>query len=186
MPPRFHVEPGLPAYGPRAISFPEAWGRTGQEGLVVRFEPDDASTWVGNFQTGHGAQHGVRVHPDRRSVLVVAAGNLWTVDPHAQRAEQMDGWFDELWDIPGTGEVILSRQGLAFARLGEAGLVWHARRLSWDGFDAVCVRDDLIEGRAWSPFQDEWLPFKVDLRTGEAAGGSFLELDSSDWESLAL
>ncbi|HKI85294.1 MAG TPA: hypothetical protein VKA53_00980, partial [Thermoanaerobaculia bacterium] len=80
---------------------------------------------------------------------------------------------------------IYSRQGLALARLGPAGLFWHTRRLSWDGFDQLAVSGNEMKGLAWSPMDDRWHPFRVDIRTGTSQGGSYGDDDSEGWERLA-
>ena len=80
---------------------------------------------------------------------------------------------------------LLDRQGLAIARLGPQGLLWHTRRLSWDGFTEFRVVGNKLHGLAWSPGKDCWHPFSVDLRTGRSEGGSYSRSDAEGWERLA-
>jgi hypothetical protein len=48
----FDILPGLPAYGPMALSFPENGRGLFRQGLVVQFSPFSREAWIGNFQRG--------------------------------------------------------------------------------------------------------------------------------------
>jgi hypothetical protein len=78
---------------------------------------------------------------------------------------------------------VFSRQGLAFARLGPKGLLWHTRRISFDGFDQVQLDGDRLTGLAWAPI-DDWRPFSVDIRSGRSHGGAYGVGDPEGWEAL--
>ena len=80
---------------------------------------------------------------------------------------------------------MLSRQGIALARLGPEGLLWHTRRLSWDGFTELRIIGEELVGLAWSPIDNEWSSFQVDLRTGRSSGGAYLDQDIEGWERLS-
>src|ERR1051325_1882986 len=181
----FRIVPGLPAYGPMATSFPPAWARTRQEGLVIEFFPDDAKRWVANFRPGPGGHTCAVQYPDRLRVLAVSSGAAWLVDPVAHSAEELSVNVDGLWQAEGSDDLILSRDGLAFLRIGSNGVQWHTRRLSWDGFSDVRVTRDEIRGRACYPQDDEPVGFSVDVRTGRSSGGSYDQSDSMRWERLA-
>ena len=180
----FRILPGLPPYGPLAKSFPSSWGRTGQEGLVVEFTLGASHTWVGNFRHGSFGASRVLHHPDLNRVLVLSCGDLWVVDVPNQAAEEIEAAVDEIWPVPGSSDVVLSRQGLALLRIGPTGTAWHTRRLSWDGFSEVTVTAESIRGLAWSPLDDDWYPFEVETLTGRSSGGSFSATDVEDWERL--
>lgn len=79
---------------------------------------------------------------------------------------------------------VFSRQGLALARLGPTGIMWHTRRLSWDGFDQMQIVQGELTGLAWSPVDSGWHPFRVDLITGKSVGGSYFSEDVEGWEVL--
>jgi hypothetical protein len=175
---------GLPPYGPPATAFPDEWGRLGREGIVVEFKME-AETWVGNFQPGLGGILLVDVHPNKQDVVVIAAGDLWVVHPHIRSAERLLPAIDAALEVRDPDGWVFSRQGLALARLGAEGLIWHTRRLSWDGFDQLSIVDAEVRGLAWSPGDDQWHPFRVDLATGVSEGGSYGDEDTEGWERCA-
>ena len=163
---------GLPAYGSLAVGFPSEWASLGREGLVVEFAGADGTTWVGNFRPGLGGLDAARSHPNGALVLVASAGALWCVDPDSRFAEQIAPAVCEIWELE-SGDLLFDTQGLAFVRLGRAGVVWHTRRISWDGFQDIQLEAEHLNGEAWSPIEDRWLPFSIDLKTGRVAGGSY-------------
>lgn len=177
--------PGLPPYGELARPFPPEWGRFGREGVVVRFVRSDGGIWAGNFAPGIGGATDVRAHPDEQRVIVFAGGDVWVVDPDTESAEQVAVAVDAIWPVEGPAGMVMSRQGLAFSRLGPAGLLWHTRRLSWDGFDQVRLAEGRLTGLAWDAVHDRWEPFAVDLSTGRSTGGTFSDDDHEGWERLA-
>ena len=175
---------GLPPYGPMATAFPTEWGRLGREGTVVEFRAE-AGAWVGNFEPGLGGLDSAGIHPDGRHAVVISAGDLWVVDPNDRTALRLLPAIAAAGEVQDPNGWIYSRQGLALARLGPAGLIWHTRRLSWDGFDQLTIFGNEMKGLAWSPLDDRWHPFRVDIRTGMSQGGSYSDDDSEGWENLA-
>ena len=71
----------------------------------------------------------------------------------------------------------------AVRRLGPKGLVWHTRRLSWDGFDQLRIVDGQLRGLAWAAF--EWREFRVELSTGNQPEEATVDDDAQCWEILA-
>lgn len=175
---------GLPPYGPAATPIPADWGRRGGEGLVVEFDTD-GETWVANVQRGLGGLDLAAPHPSGRGAVVIASGDLYEVDPVARVARLLLPAIDAALPVESPEGWILSRQGIALVRYGPAGLTWHTRRLSWDGFDDLRIEGGLVVGGAWSPLDSAWLPFRVDLETGRAEGGSFSDQDEEGWEHLS-
>jgi len=174
---------GLPPDGPMAIAFPREWGRLAREGTVVEFQAE-AGAWVGNFQPGLGGLESACPHPDGRHAIIISAGDLWVVNPNDRTAQRLLPGVEAAFEVHDPEGWIYSSQGLALARLGPAGLIWHTRRLSWDGFDQLAISGDEMKGLAWSP-DDRWHPFRVDIRTGISDGGSYGDEDSEGWERLA-
>jgi hypothetical protein len=178
------VLPGLPPYGPLATGFPGDWGRLGREGFVVEFVTE-AGRWVANFKPGLGGLDLVAVHPNNVDAVVVAHGDLWLVRPRDHTAEKLLSAIDAAFDVHNPDGWVFSRQGVALVRFGPAGLIWHTRRISWDGFDHLTIQGRELTGLAWSPLDDRLHPFRVDLSSGRSVGGSFFEEDEEGWEQLA-
>ena len=174
------ILPGLPPYAPLTTAFPPEWGTVGSEGVVVEFT-SGTGTWVGNFQPGLEGLQFIDLHPDNQHVVVVADGDLWVVDADQRVAERLLPAIKEALVVSDPDGWVFSRQGLALARLGPSGLIWHTRRLSWDGFDQLRIVGSELKGLAWS-LDDQWYAFTVDLRTGKSTGGSYGDQDSEQWE----
>jgi hypothetical protein len=179
----FKLLPGLPPYGPAARAFPSEWGRLGREGIVVAFE-SEAGSWVGNFRPGVGGLNVLYPHPNNRDAVVIASGDLWVVSPDHRSAEFLLSAIDRVLEAQDPSGWVLSRQGIALARLGPSGLMWHTRQLSWDGFDELRIAGNEVTGLGWSPIGDKWLPFRVDLHTGKSSGGAYAESNADRWEVI--
>jgi hypothetical protein len=171
----FRKLPGLPPYGPRAVSFPKEWESRGQEGFVVEFASPSGQKWVGNFKRGLGGVDGVLRHPNGAEVLVMAAGSVWSVDPYTGDGIELAVAVDGTWPVNNPEGVIFSLQGLAFLRLGPSGILWRTRRISWDGFRHIELSEHALTGEAWSAIDDSWIPFSADLHTGVVTGGAYPE-----------
>ena len=169
----FEVLHGLPPYG----DWPEGFTATGQgrhrEGYVVRFNPDGPASWVGNFQPGRSSFEEVLLHPNGRELVVIAGGQGYMVDPnHWAKREYFGGQIEVALQVPELSSVVFGN-GLWFDSLGPDGWQWRSVRISWDGMQEL-RRDGLrLLGQAWNPLEDHWLPFELDLRSGQFTGGSY-------------
>ena len=56
---------------------------------------------------------------------------------------------------------------------GPDGLAWESPRLSWDGLKIEEVEGYEARGSGWDLVADEDVPFRIDLRTGNARGGGY-------------
>src|SRR3954469_10479713 len=148
----YRVLDGLPPYGPSAVPFPAEWGCLGREGIVAEFRDSSGAKWSGNFRRGLGGLDGAVDHPDGRHVIVFAGGDAWLVDPELRVGRCFAPAIDGRWPV--SDGMVLSRQGLAFLRVGPGGVDWHTRRLSWDGFRDVILIDEDLTALCWSPLED--------------------------------
>lgn len=176
--------PGLPPYGPMATAFPAEWGQLGREGTVVEFN-SGTEVWVANVRPGLDGLKFAELHPKGGAAIVIASGDLWMIDLRTRAAVQMLPAIEAMWRVQNPEGWVFSRQGIALARLGPNGLIWHTRRLSFDGFDEVHIDEHEVRGLAWSPLDDTWRPFIVDITTGKSAGGSYFPEHNDGWEKLA-
>jgi hypothetical protein len=164
----------LPAYGSPAMSFSPTGEQLHSEGLVVRFTASDGASWVGNFQRGEMAYDRIERHPNEKDALIIAGGQGYVVNPVNQHlVGLLGGGIVDLFDHPSQRAVVLNQQNLSFVAIGAAGNIWQSRRISWDGFRSVKTVGTTLSGEAWSPHNDDWRPFVLDLQTGSVVGGSY-------------
>ena len=175
---QFRLLPGLPPYGALATPFPAEWGRLGHEGVVVEFLSSDGTAWTGNFAPGYGGPTTVLPHPDGHNVLVLARGDVWVVNPSTRQASLQDVGAIDYWEVMNPSGFVFSLHGLEFWRLSPDGVLWHTRKLSWDGFCDLAIIDNKLVGQAWNAVDDKWVRFEVDLDTGRSIGGAFDDGDA--------
>lgn len=170
---RFEVLPGLPPYGPMAISFTNRGASEHREGLVVRFYPERSAAWVGNFLGGGTTFTVVLDHPNATDVIVVARGDVCIVDPEKRTLrDRFAGDVTAVFQLPSIGCVVF--QGLTdFRGIRSDGSEWRSPRISWDGFHNAEVRETELRGEAYTPIGDDWAPFHLDLLTGQCTDGIF-------------
>lgn len=167
----FEILPGLPGTGP----VPEYFGNGREryrEGLVVRFRSTATESWVGNFQLGDGGDSRVLIHPDGRTVVVIAYGFIYHIDPDSRlllhmRCTNVDGYLYSpdrrllvlidwvvLWLIHADGRIIESDEVSYFVPA------------------ELCFSDRYLYGIATDYDGAELLPFAVDLGNGSVRGGA--------------
>lgn len=170
---RFRVLPGLPAAGPRPEQFNATGQGTHREGFVVEFSPEGKSTWVGNFQPGMTGYRAVLPHLDGVSLIVIAGGQAYVINPEERRLVAVfGGTIDTVLAVPPAGPLVMGN-GIWLEAWDNSGLRWRSRRISWDGMRHLCIENDKVKGEAWSPVDDREYPFAVDLTTGAVEGGSY-------------
>lgn len=169
------ILPGLPGEGPTPVQFSAPGKGTHSEGFVVEFSLADGETWVGNFQGGFGAYQGVLAHPNGVHVVVVASGQAYVVDPDSRTSvEEFGVNLTDVSEVPEL-DLLVFTNGLWFEAFGSQGHAWKSRRISWDGVRELKRSGLTLEGEAYSPLDDGWHSFVLDLRSGDVSGGSFDE-----------
>jgi hypothetical protein len=127
---RFEILPGLPPYGPTAISFTMNGAREHREGLVVRFYPAASEPWIGNFIEGDTACNMVLDHPNGTWVIVVAQGGVCFVDPERPTViGRMAGDVTQVISVPLLG-LIVFQCSTDFIAMGADNSGWHSPRIS--------------------------------------------------------
>jgi len=156
-----------------AISFTWNGAREHLEGLVVRFYPDASEPWTGNFLGGGTKCNTVLYHPNGVHVIVVAQGEACIVDPERRAViDRMAGDIDQVFSIPSLESVVFQRAA-DFIAIKADRFGWQSPRISWDGFRNIEVRETELQGEAYTPGGDLWVPFKLDLLTGHCADGIY-------------
>jgi hypothetical protein len=167
--------PGLPPYGPPALSFPQADAYS--EGFVVEFTTTSGDVWVGNFATWKGRQGSVHAELGPGAVLIVAGGAGYVVDADERRLIRDVGFdLDHVWFDEGLQAFVVS-DGIRFEAFDAERILWRSRRFSWDGIRNVKRAGSTVTGEAIDAPSDEWIPFRLDLTNGEVEGGSWNEPD---------
>ena len=139
----------------------------------MRFLPEQSPPWVGNFQGGFGECHGVFLHPNRRHLIVVATGQAYVVDPESRALIHHFGAdIAKVVEVP-ENDALVFTNGLWFEAYGATGYLWRSRRLSWDGVRSLSRTALTLWGEAYSPLDDDWHRFSVDLTSGHVEGGSY-------------
>jgi len=162
----FEFLKGLPAEGPRAIPFPSGSDAEYREGVVIRFGVGDAA-WVGNFRPGGSWFDGVETMPDGKHLLVVARGAGYVIDPMSRSLlEEIGG--DICGVLPDAARsLIVLDEGTRLEAIGGQGQVWITDRISWSDLRNLGIEGDQLLGEA---FDGLWVPFTVNLDTGEVQG----------------
>lgn len=115
-------------------------------------------------------------HPDGSTVIVVAGGAAYLVNPSDPSSVTDLGFsVDDHLVLEGAGCVVLQIQETEFIAFDTSGVKWRSRRISWDGFRDLKVEGEALSGLAWDACDstNEWKPFSLSLRTGEVVGGSY-------------
>jgi hypothetical protein len=161
---RFEILPGLPTSGPPALYFTER-GKF-SEGLVIRFYPTTSESWIGNFLGGHIKYNNALEHPNGTDVIVVAQGQACVVDPENRTIRlPIAGNVDQIICVSSLGMVVFPNlTDFVAIKADDSG--WQSERISWDGFRNLKVRGTNLSGEAYTPIEDAWVPFTVDLLTG--------------------
>jgi|SRR5579872_2293022 len=164
---RFEILPGLPSSGPPALHFTER-GKF-SEGLVVRFYPKRSEPWVGNFLGSPTKYNAVLDHPNGTDVIVVAQGDANVVDPENRHIRQhIAGQVNQTIIVPSLATVVFpTLTDFVAVKADNSG--WQSERISWDGFRNITVRENDLLGEAFTPIEDAWMPFKLDLLPGRCA-----------------
>lgn len=162
MAPSFEVLPGLPATGPYPEQFTTRGG-THREGFVVRIVPDRAAPWVGNFQPGIGGISRVALHPDGKTLFVVAGGLAYPVDPES-RTLVSPAVDDYIQDICVVGERLVLVGWSELTVVGPGLRRWRTPPLASDGITDLCAEGDTLLATGWDECGEVRRQIELDLR----------------------
>jgi hypothetical protein len=165
----YEVLPGLPAYGPLAEPFSPTGQGKHREGLVVRFTSETGESWAGNFQRDLGGIDRIVDHPNGSAIIVIAGGQGYIVDPTSRKC--LGYLIKSLFVVAELNSIVLGNN-LEFEAICATGFLWRSRRVSWDEMRNLSISDLTLTGEA-SDLGELWIPFAIDLVTGEVSGGSY-------------
>ncbi len=166
----------LPPTGPMHEQFSATGSGYHREGVVIKFMPDGGESWIGNFQPGDGGIIEVLPYANDLYLMVIALGQGYIINPIDRKLIGLCGnYIQEIYEIPGQDAIILDESTFLVRYEKDGKIAWRTERISWDGLRNVRIEGDRIKGEAYTPMSDtnNWLPFQVDLETGELTGGSY-------------
>ena len=82
------------------------------------------------------------------------------------------GDVQEVIELPSLRSIVL-RDFIRFTALKADNKGWRSPRISWDGFRNIEVHGSDLLGEAYTPVEDSWVPFKLDLLTGDCPDGIY-------------
>lgn len=169
---KFVILKGLPPYGNPAEQF--SWSGEGEyrEGLVVEFKPKGLPDWIGNFQRGGTNQDYIVEHPNSDYCFVIAGGNGYVVDMNNRKLIEKFGEILKGFIVTEKKSEVIHNNSTDLIAYGAQGQLWQTKRLAWDGIRNMKLQDQYIYGEALD-VDDHWVPFRVNLKTGESTGGAF-------------
>lgn len=140
----------------------------------MEFAIDGGETWVGNFaKFEEGGETSIHTELGSRAIVVVAGGSGYLVDAETRRLVREIGFdIQRIWFDDGAQAMIVSN-GLWFEALDAEKVVWRSHRVSWDGIRNMEQAGRTLTGEAFDPMTDRWLPFSLNLTSGEIQGGSY-------------
>lgn len=102
------------------------------------------STWIDTL-------HVVLPLPNGTSLIVIAGGQAYVIDPDERRLlTTVGGQIDAALAAPEASLVILSN-GIDLEAWNANARRWKTRRISWDGIWDLNIDHDRIRGQAWNP-----------------------------------
>jgi len=98
---------------------------------------------------------------------------VWAIDPNTpETAELLNNWTSFVLEAPEFNRVILGTL-VWFMGIGPDGPQWKSKRISWDGFQSLAIEGHYLKGESWTPIDQKWVPFRLNLLTGEHEGGAY-------------
>lgn len=106
-------------------------------------------------------------------MVVVAGGAGYLIDAEERRlVREIDPNIQQIWFDEKLRTMIVAN-GLWIEAYDAEKIVWRSRRFSWDGMRSLTQSGAALTGEAFDPMTDQWLPFSLNLITGDVQGGSY-------------
>ncbi len=170
---KYEILKGLPGTGP----IPEMYSSDGLkyfgEGLVICFWDKNGNRWIGNFQKGATSLNYIGLHPNGNDAIVLAGGTGYILDIETKAMkESFGGIITELFDIKEMNVIVFFEQ-FTFYAYGSSGFIWKSKRITFDKIRFLQIDNTRLLGEAANIYGDKWIPFEINLFTGESKGGSY-------------
>lgn len=132
---------------------------------MVRVHPDTGGPWVGNFHSGQTRFSGVWLHPNGRTLIIVAAGWGYVVDANMKMLQSILGSGDY-----GDIDAVLNAQpwfvvaSYTCVFVVYDNEVWRSPCVALDRIRNLRVADGILYGEGWVGYEEEdYEPFRIDL-----------------------
>ncbi len=175
---RYEILDGLPTYGEMAIPIVEEGEILASEGYVVKFYKDDGSTWIANFPQGLSSLSFVKEIPNSNTILVVAGGDGFLMNPNYSKPIQKFNYFADEMVERDDGRLILASLTDIMLLDKNAEIEWETGRISWDGIKNLKLDGNILTGYAYDVgMYDEnnddnaWVKFTINIDTKKIEGG---------------
>ena len=128
--------------------------------------------WIGAFERGHTTFSGVAMMPGLEHLFVAAYGAGYLIDWMTRTVVETIG--ADVAGIMGNQANTLffvDHGGTSLEAFGWNGRLWKTGPIGCGGFRQLAITDDGLVGQARRTSPPGWIPFVVDLETGDARLG---------------
>ncbi len=171
VPATYEILTGLPGTGPYPEQFSIDGRGTFREGLVIRFHPSDGEPWIGNFQYGAYGMTGAHLHPDGRTVIAIARGTAYHINPNTRKLIRTIGFTVGNVVASSANQLVVLSDCTTLWLVHADGRIHESERISWDDPMDLGIGERHVFGIASDLDHEEGLPFAVDIETGKVTGG---------------
>lgn len=147
------------------------------EGFPIQFYKKDGTAWIANFKLGWTRLNKVFDFPEHDRTVVIAGGLGYIMTPENEKPIATFGiTINEIFQSDNGSLICLD--GISVLILDNStGELWNSERISWDGFQNVQFKNNIISGQSYDPTNSiqEWADFSLNIVTKEFTGGSYRE-----------
>jgi len=175
---RYEILESLPVYGPMYIPVTKNGEPYYSEGFAVRFYKTDGTNWVANFKPGWTGLNKVFDFPEHDKTIIIAGGLGYIMTPENEKPLSTFGiTINEIFQA-NNGSLVCADGIYVFVFDNLSGDIWRSDRISWDGFQNLKFKNNIISGQSYEPSisMEGWTDFSLNIETKELIGGSYKEL----------
>ena len=160
----------------RQYVYPQAVEEIERGALFAQVSVEKTPAFLATFGLGFASPtlpHGLWSCPNPDQFCAVAGGYAYIVNAREPETWQQISYRPVTVIHPALPHRLLIFAGFhSLCAWGESGPAWETKRLSWEGLRITGIDGDTLSGFGWDLMTDVEVPFTVDLRTGQQAGGA--------------
>ena len=163
------ILPGLPTSGKQAKGFSHDGTGLHSEGLVVDFD----GRWTGNFIRGMTSYDALHDQFAPEAACIISGGRCYMIDVASEKLVCTfgDGIGYSTYNDETNSTILVDMTGVEAYR--GALRLWQSDQIFFEEFRSISTRSSVLSGEAYDPVEGRWMPFEIDLTTGEHRGGSY-------------